>query len=107
MKSLELTAPIFAALGDETRLTLIQRLAQDGATSILRLTESTTLTRQAVTKHLLVLEAAGLVQSERSGRERVWELSPQSFQEARSYLDAISARWDEALERLRSFVEES
>jgi DNA-binding transcriptional ArsR family regulator len=101
------TAPVFAALGDETRLTLVERLAGTGSLSIARLTEGTDVTRQAVTKHLLVLKSAGLVRSAREGRERVWELAPAPLIEAGSYLRDVSTRWDEALARLRAFVEES
>jgi DNA-binding transcriptional ArsR family regulator len=100
------TAPVFAALGDETRLGLVQRLSGAGPLSIVRLTEGTEVTRQAVTKHLHVLEAAGLVRSSRTGRESVWELSPAPLADAREALDRISAQWDDALGRLRAFVEE-
>ena len=100
------TAPVFAALGDETRLGLVQRLSGAGPLSIARLTEGTDVTRQAVTKHLHILEAAGLVHGARAGRERVWELAPEPLAAARSYLDQIAAQWDAALGRLRAFVED-
>jgi DNA-binding transcriptional ArsR family regulator len=100
------TAPVFAALGDETRLGLVQRLSGAGPLSIARLTEGTSVTRQAVTKHLHVLEEAGLVRGARDGRERVWELSPEPLAGARSYLDDIASQWDDALARLRAFVED-
>jgi DNA-binding transcriptional ArsR family regulator len=61
--------------------------------------------RQAITKHLRVLSDAGLVRSRRAGRERIWELQTRRLAEVRRYLDAISARWDGALERLRTLVE--
>ncbi|HJR73350.1 MAG TPA: metalloregulator ArsR/SmtB family transcription factor [Luteimonas sp.] len=99
-------APIFAALGDPTRLRIVTRLGQGGPLPIVRLTEGTRLTRQAVTKHLNALSDAGLVKSERSGRERVWQLQPRRLAEVRRYLDMISAQWDGALERLRGLVEE-
>jgi DNA-binding transcriptional ArsR family regulator len=99
-------APVFAALGDETRLGLVQRLSGAGPMSIARLTEATEVTRQAVTKHLHVLEAAGLVRSARAGRESVWELTPAPLVDARGYLDQIAAQWDDVLARLRAFVEE-
>jgi DNA-binding transcriptional ArsR family regulator len=99
-------APVFAALGDETRLGLVRRLSRGGSLSIARLTEGTPVTRQAVTKHLRVLEATGLVRSVRAGRERVWELRPERLADARAHLEEISARWDEALARLKAFVEE-
>src|SRR5436309_11697298 len=94
------SAPIFAALGDGTRLRLVARLCAGGPQSIAHLTVGSEVTRQAVTKHLRVLENAGLVRGARLGRERVWQLEPQQFQEARRQLDLISRQWDEVLERL-------
>jgi len=99
-------APIFAALGDSTRLRLVAKLCQDGPTSITGLTEGSSVTRQAVTKHLHVLEEAGLVHGSQSGRERVWELEPRRLEAARRALDRISSQWDDALERLRAAVED-
>lgn len=98
-------AEIFAALGDRTRLTLMTQLADGQARSISQLTEGTKLTRQAVTKHLRVLEGAGIVQSIRRGRESQFEFSPDSTREARDYLDQVSLQWDQALMRLKEFVE--
>ena len=98
-------ADTFAALGDATRLHVVSRLSREGPLSITELTERVDVTRQAVTKHLEVLAAAGLVISERKGRERVWELRPRRLEEARQALEAISQRWDRALERLRAMVE--
>jgi DNA-binding transcriptional ArsR family regulator len=98
-------APVFAALGDETRLRLVDRLCAEGPLSIARLTDGADVTRQAVTKHLHVLAGAGLVRSAREGRERVWRLEPRRVEEARRCLDQISSQWDAALERLRAFVE--
>ncbi len=100
------TAPVFAALGDETRLALVARLCEGGPRSIARLTAGSAVTRQAVTKHLHVLAGAGLVRDARRGRERIWELEPYKLIEARRTLDEISKRWDEALDRLKSYVEE-
>jgi DNA-binding transcriptional ArsR family regulator len=102
-----LSAPIFAALGDETRLWLVARLSSGQPHSISRLTEGSLLTRQAVTKHLRVLESVGLVRSSRSGRESLYALDPQPLAEVRDYLDSVSRQWDGALARLKSFVEES
>jgi len=99
------TAPVFAALGDETRLRLVSRLCSGGPASIARLTAGSSVTRQAITKHLHVLAGAGLVRSARRGRERVWELRPRQLEQARESLDAISRQWDEALDRLKAFVE--
>lgn len=98
-------APLFAALGDATRLRIVARLCDEGPQSIVRLTEGGEVTRQAVSKHLRALEQAGLVHSGRTGRERIWALQTRRLAEARRYLEQISAQWDEALERLRRFVE--
>ncbi len=99
------TAPVFAALGDETRLRLVARLSSGGPMSIARLAAGASVTRQAVTKHLHVLAHAGLACSSRHGRESVWELERQPLDAARRYLDDISAQWDAALDRLKAFVE--
>ncbi len=98
-------APLFAALGDETRLRLLMRLSSEGPGSITRLSAKAQVSRQAITKHLEVLSEAGLVRSSRSGRERIWELEPKRLEEAHAYLDRISAEWDDALARLKRFVE--
>ena len=100
------TAPVFAALGDATRLALVEKLCAGGPLSIARLTVGTAITRQAVTKHLTVLADAGLVHDARRGRERLWELDPDRLVEARACLDDISRQWDSALDRLKKFVEE-
>jgi DNA-binding transcriptional ArsR family regulator len=99
------TAPLFAALGDETRLVIVARLSSGAPLSIVRLAEGTGVTRQAITKHLLVLAHAGLVRSARTGRERVWELEPAPLREAQRSLARISAQWDDALSRLKQLVE--
>jgi DNA-binding transcriptional ArsR family regulator len=99
-------APVFAALGDETRLALVARLSSDGPLSITRLTAGSAVTRQAITKHLNVLATAGLVSDLRRGRERIWELEPEQMEAARTYLEHVSKQWDEALDRLKQFVEE-
>jgi DNA-binding transcriptional ArsR family regulator len=99
-------ASIFAALGDETRLQIVGRLCEEGPMSIVRLTDGTEVSRQAVTKHLHVLEEAGLVRSSRDGRERIWALRTKRLAEVRKYLDQISTQWDEALVRLKAMVEE-
>jgi DNA-binding transcriptional ArsR family regulator len=99
-------APVFAALGDETRLRLVSRLCDEGPLSIAKLTEDSRVTRQAVSKHLRVLEGAALVRSHRHGRESVWQLDARRLEDARRQLDLISKRWDDTLERLRQFVEQ-
>lgn len=98
-------APIFAALGDETRLALLTKLSGEARLSIAHLTQGRAVTRQAIAKHLRVLQDAGLVRGTRRGRERLFELEPQPLDEARRALDHISRQWDEALARLKSFVE--
>jgi DNA-binding transcriptional ArsR family regulator len=103
---LKTPASVFAALGDETRLSVLARLCNGVPQSISRLTAGTNLSRQAVTKHLRVLAKAGMVRSLRVGRESLFELEPQPIEEVRNYLDQISKHWDDALARLRSHVEE-
>ncbi len=98
-------AVVFAALGEETRLSLVLRLSDGSARSIAQLTEGTNLTRQGVTKHLRVLEAAGVIQSVRTGRENLFELNREPLIEMKEYLEKISVQWDEALIRLKTFVE--
>jgi DNA-binding transcriptional ArsR family regulator len=99
-------APVFAALGDPTRLSLLTMLSDGERRSIAALSAGSRLTRQAVTKHLQVLEQAGLVRSSRDGRERNYAFRPEIVAGARTWLDQVSARWDEALGRLRAFVED-
>lgn len=96
---------MFAALGDRTRLHLVARLSDEGPMSVVRLTKGAGITRQAVSKHLKALEDADLVHSHRTGRERIWALRSDRLTEARQHLEAISAQWDEALDRLKGFVE--
>jgi DNA-binding transcriptional ArsR family regulator len=98
-------APLFAALGDDTRLRLLVRLSSRGPGSIARLSAKSAVSRQAITKHLKVLSGAGLVRGNRRGREQIWELEPKRLADARAYLDRISRQWDHALDRLKSFVE--
>jgi DNA-binding transcriptional ArsR family regulator len=98
-------APVFAALGDPTRLRLVVRLCKDGPLSIVRLCESADVTRQAVTKHLEALAQAGLLRDTRVGRERLWELEPKRLAQARDCLDQIAAQWDDAIDRLRAHLE--
>jgi DNA-binding transcriptional ArsR family regulator len=99
-------APVFAALGDETRLRLIALLCAGSAMSIAQLTAGTDITRQSVTQHLQVLANAGLVRDVKAGRERLWAFEPAHLDEARRALDAISLQWDHALSRLQAMVED-
>lgn len=105
--ALRSAAPVFAALGDDTRLGIVGRLCQAGPASIAGLTEGSGVTRQAVAKHLRILEQAGLVRARRAGRESRWQLLPGGLAPARAGLERISREWDGALERLRAFVEEA
>lgn len=100
-------APLFAALGDPTRIRLLDRLSTNGPESTTRLCERADVTRQAITKHLTVLSDAGLVRDERRGRERVWALEPARLDDARRHLDRIGRQWDDALARLKEHVEGS
>jgi DNA-binding transcriptional ArsR family regulator len=102
---LESSAAIFAALGDGTRLELISRLSGRGPMSITRLTDGFDMSRQAITKHLRVMEKAGLVRSTQSGRESMWQLEEKRLAEARRHLQTISTQWDQTLARLKAFVE--
>jgi DNA-binding transcriptional ArsR family regulator len=99
-------ASVFAALGDETRLALIGKLSNGAPQSISRLAKGSTLTRQAITKHLRVLEGAGVVHSVRVGRESRFEFRPEPLKELQSYLERVSDQWERALARLKSFVED-
>jgi DNA-binding transcriptional ArsR family regulator len=99
-------APLFAALGDETRFRLLVRLSSGGPGSITSLQAKSPVSRQAITKHLTILSEAGLVRSSRRGRERIWELEPKRLADAHDYLDEISRQWDSALDRLKKLVEE-
>ena len=99
-------APVFAALGDTTRLGLVRRLSTEGPLSITRLSEGSGMTRQAVTRHLHALARAGLVRDTREGREHVFSLDLKRLEVAREYLDHVSAQWDAAAARLKAFVED-
>ena len=99
-------APIFAALGDEIRLSLLSRLSEGHAQSIVELTRGTGLTRQGVSKHLGVLEQAGIISRDRVGRESHYAVRPESLAEAGRYLERASRQWDDAIARLKKFVED-
>jgi DNA-binding transcriptional ArsR family regulator len=98
-------APLFAALSDENRLRLVSLLCVGGPMSITKLAAGSNVTRQGITKHLHVMEKAGLVKSARHGRERLWQVDQHRVHEAQRYLEQISSRWDRALERLKALVE--
>jgi DNA-binding transcriptional ArsR family regulator len=100
-------APLFDALGDPNRLRIVTRLCDGGPCSTSQVTQVVSVSRQAATKHLMLLEAVGLVNSERHGRERIWRIKPEPLTDASEYLTALSKRWDNAIERLRTYVEDS
>ena len=99
-------APLLAALGDESRLQIVKKLCERGPLSITKLTQGADISRQGVTKHLHALHKAGLVRSERQGREHIWKLEPKRIDEVMRYLAQISRQWDAALTRLRAAVED-
>ena len=98
-------AAIFAALGDPTRVALVTRLSNGSARSITELAEDSALTRQAITKHLQVLEGVGLVNRRKCGRETLYAYNPQPLHDARQYLDVVDRQWGQALGRLKDFLE--
>lgn len=104
-RTVQHAAPMFAALGDQTRLEMVARLCAGGPMSTMRLGAGSGLSRQAISKHLQVLSDAGLVRSVRRGRDAIWQVEPAQLQQARSYLDEISRQWDHALSSLKDFVE--
>jgi DNA-binding transcriptional ArsR family regulator len=105
VRALRKKAPLFAALGDETRLTLVMKLTDGSLHSITDLTEGSTISRQAITRHLQVLQDVKLIRGVRQGRETLFALEKETIKEAKSAIDLISQEWDHALERLRLFVE--
>jgi DNA-binding transcriptional ArsR family regulator len=99
-------APLFDALGDPNRLRIIVRLCDGGPSSTSQVTQAIPVTRQAATKHLQLLESAGLVSSSRRGRERIWIVRTEPLGQASDYLTRLSRRWDAAIVRLRAYVED-
>ena len=106
VSAVEAKAPLFDALGDPNRLRIITRLCDGGPSSTTEVTQVVAVSRQAATKHLMLLEAVGLVSSERKGRERIWRVQPKPLSDASDYLTALSQRWDRAIDRLRAYVED-
>ena len=98
--------PLFSALGDHNRLRIVVRLCNGGPSSTSQVTQAVSVTRQAATKHLELLQAAGLVSSSRRGRERIWTLQTQPLAQASDFLEQLSRRWDAAIDRLRAYVED-
>jgi DNA-binding transcriptional ArsR family regulator len=106
VRRLHQNAPLFAALGDEVRLTLLGKLCDGTLLSITQLSQGSKITRQAITKHLRILQDTGLVRGVRRGRENLFQVQPKPLREASEALNVISQQWDDALARLKSFVEE-
>ncbi len=105
VRELRQSAITFSALGDETRLDLLIKLGRGQPLSITRLSQGMPQTRQAITRHLEVLSDAGLIRSQRQGRENLFEIQTSQLTQAIASLQAISAQWDNALDRLRQHVE--
>jgi DNA-binding transcriptional ArsR family regulator len=102
----EPSSDVFNALGDPNRLRIITRLCDGGPCSTTEVTQVVSVSRQAATKHLVLLEAVGLVSSQRHGRERIWRMQPKPLTDASEYLTGLSRRWDRAIDRLRAYVED-
>jgi DNA-binding transcriptional ArsR family regulator len=98
-------ARVFAALGDKTRLALVAKLCSGEPCSIAQLSDESKLTRQAITKHLGVLERAGIVRSSHAGRERLFEFDPEPIEGLQAYLGSVSRQWDQTQTRLKSHGE--
>ncbi|BBU23640.1 ArsR/SmtB family transcription factor [Mycobacterium xenopi] len=103
---IEGSAPLFGALGDPNRLRIVVRLCEAGPSSTTQVTQALPVTRQAASKHLQLLEQAGLVSSRRRGRERIWAVRTEPLTQASDYLTQLSRRWDAAIDRLRAYVEQ-
>ncbi|WP_370464404.1 ArsR/SmtB family transcription factor [Mycolicibacterium sp. 018/SC-01/001] len=106
LASPEKAAPLFDALGDPHRLRMVFWLCDTGPCSTSAVTQAVPVTRQAATKHLTLLESAGVVRSEKRGRERIWTVQTTSLAAAQDLLATLSQRWDRRIDRLRAFVED-
>ena len=95
-------ARVFAALGDKTRLALVAQLCSSEPASISALADDSKITRQAITKHLGVLERAGIVSSVQSGRERLFQFEPEPLDNLQEYLASVSKQWEQASARRKS-----
>ncbi|MCI0679402.1 MAG: metalloregulator ArsR/SmtB family transcription factor [Actinobacteria bacterium] len=97
--------PIFTALADPTRRQMLDRLVSEGPATATRLAGELPITRQAVAKHLTVLQEAGLVVRESVGRETIFQASPEALDEVKAWIDQVGAQWDRRLRRLRQSLE--
>lgn len=96
---------LFAALSDPTRLEVLTRLAGGGPATATQLSASMPITRQAISKHLSALSAAGLAQRQRSGREVRYVFDPGPLAEMIRWTEQVGQTWDRRLERLRHTIE--
>lgn len=99
-------AALFAALGDSTRIHLLDRMGDGEPRSIARLGDGLPISRQALTKHLQVLERAGLASAMREGRETLYRIDPSGLLTAEAWIASVSAQWDSAIDRLKRHVED-
>ena len=97
--------PLFGALGDPVRMQIVARLCGRGPLSIARIAKGARISRQGMTKHLHVLESAGLLAASKRGREQIWQIKPEALAEAQHSLGLIASQWEGALNRLKAFVE--
>src|SRR5439155_22921068 len=98
--------PIFAALADPMRRSLLVNLAENSPKTATQLAEDYPITRQAILKHLNILEDAGLVAVHQKGREKRYTLTPEPLDDLEKWLKDISAKWDERLLRLKTLLED-
>lgn len=97
---------VFDALADPTRRGVLRDLGRRGEATATELAAAVTVSRQAVTKHLQVLEAAGLVGAERHGRERRYRVTPAPLDDAVRWMTEVGAAWDDRLDRLRHTLDD-
>ena len=98
-------AQLFAALGEPTRIGVVDRLRDGSEQSITSIATELPISRQALTKHLKVLEAAGIASSRRLGRETVYRIDPVGLVAAERWIADVSDQWDGAIDRLKKHVE--
>lgn len=97
---------VFAALADPTRLEVLNRLASSGPSTATELSATMPVSRQAVSKHLAALDAAGLVSREQSGREVRYSFDPGPLGEVVKWARDVGDTWDRRLERLERKVDQ-
>ena len=97
---------VFGAVSDPTRRAILKRLHTEGPLSVTQISQPLAMSRQAVTKHLDLLESAGLIRSEARGRERIHRLSARPLEAIDTWLEPFAEFWDDRLARLRRHLEE-